>query len=268
MQHESSAPAGSLPRRLTSWRIALVAILLALLGALVWQVVPSRDPVYEGRTLTSWFEEFHKRDGNAAKAREAILHMGTNAIPKLVAILRAEDSQFKLLLVTLARKQSLIRFQFTSAQSRRIDAFLGLDALGPVATPVVPELIGLLNATNYLIRSLTAQALGSVGAVHGVIVPALTNALNDPDLGVRVSIEESLGRIAKEPEIAIPALVAKLTSSDSMERQRAMVAISRFGREAEPARPALLERLEDPDPELRQTATNVLKLIVPKPAWR
>src|ERR1043166_198291 len=250
--------------------LVLALALVIVVGAAAWQVHSSREPVYEGRRLSVWLEEFNKtggtRDSNR-KAREAIRQIGTNAIPILLATLRCEDSRFKLTLVAWTRKLPLFRSSFTSAQQRRIRAFLALDALGSAATPAVPELISLLKATDYQIRDLSAQALGSIRVPEHLVVPALTNALNDSNLRVRMSIEESLGRIRKAPEMSVPALAAMLGSADVAERQRVLVALSHFGSDSRSAWPAGGGRLQDPDRGMRDASTNVLKLIDrPRPA--
>src|SRR5947209_2980083 len=244
--------------------LVLAFALVTVVGAVAWQVLSYREPVYEGRRLSVWLEEFNKTGGtrdSTRKAREAIRQIGTNALPILLATLRSEDSGFKLTLVTWTRKLTFFRPSFNPAQQRRLCAFFALDALGPTATPAVPELISLLKSKDYQIRDLTAQALGSIRAPENLVVPALTNALNDSNLRVRLSIEESLGRIGEAPEMSVPALAAMLGSTNVDERQRVLVALSHFGFDARSALSAVVARLQDPDPSIRDAATNVLKLI-------
>ena len=81
-------------------RILVIGFLLAGgLGLLVWRASGRREPVFEGRTLTSWLD--HHVASSAArppydspgwqKADQALRRIGTNAIPTLLQMIRAKD---------------------------------------------------------------------------------------------------------------------------------------------------------------------------------
>src|SRR5207244_758259 len=105
-------------------------------------------------------------------AAQAILHMGSAAVPILVRELRTRDSVTKLKLMELLQKQSVIRFGFTPAYIRQRRAIEACFALGPTAKAamtwahihkrpdlVLPALTQNLADTNDSVRSLTATAL-------------------------------------------------------------------------------------------------------------
>src|SRR5437773_9802336 len=92
----------------------LICFLLAGIGGfLLWRASGPREPVYHGRTLSSWLDQKFpmvrppvQQDWRAAD--EAIRHIGTNAIPVLLNMLRATDQPpFVLKSVDLARRLGL-----------------------------------------------------------------------------------------------------------------------------------------------------------------
>src|SRR6266478_5126415 len=78
----------------------VVGLLLgSAIGLLLWQASRQREPVFEGRTLTSWLES-HVPNSSANppfnspgwdKAEKALRHIGTNGIPTLLRMIRAKD---------------------------------------------------------------------------------------------------------------------------------------------------------------------------------
>src|SRR5437773_5748631 len=79
--------------------IVIAFLLVTVLGLLIWGPSRPRDPVFEGRTLTSWLD--HHVASSAAsppynspgwkKADQALRSIGTNAIPTLLEMIRAKD---------------------------------------------------------------------------------------------------------------------------------------------------------------------------------
>src|SRR6266487_869416 len=93
--------------------IVIAFLLVTVLGLLIWGPSRPREPVFEGRSLTSWLD--HHVASSAAsppygspgwtKADEAIRHIGTNAIPTLLGMIRAKDRpRFVLRLMETARR--------------------------------------------------------------------------------------------------------------------------------------------------------------------
>jgi hypothetical protein len=76
-------------------------VAVAFLVMVTWH---SREPVYQGRRLSQWLEGTFQWDGRnysenrEGSAKEAVLHMGTNAIPTLLRLMSKKDYLFTVLL--------------------------------------------------------------------------------------------------------------------------------------------------------------------------
>src|SRR4029079_8687261 len=110
----------------------VTALLLAgVVGSLLWRTSGPREPVFEGRRLTSWLD--HHVASSAAsppyhspgwkKADEAIRHVGTNAIPTLLKMIRAKDRPpFVIKLMEMARRRGWTRTEYRYALPRHEEA--------------------------------------------------------------------------------------------------------------------------------------------------
>src|SRR5260221_5529956 len=80
-------------------RIVIGLLLASVFGLLVWQALGPPEPVFEGRTLSSWLERHTPTSAGDPpydspgwkKADEALRGIGTNAIPTLLKMIRAKD---------------------------------------------------------------------------------------------------------------------------------------------------------------------------------
>ena len=87
--------------------IAIAVVLAILAGAIAWQVLRGREPVYEGKPLGFWLRlwaitHLDGDGGNIGRQTEtAIRQIGTNAIPIYLDMLAAKESALKLRLLTL-----------------------------------------------------------------------------------------------------------------------------------------------------------------------
>ena len=79
-------------------------------------------------------------NAKTSEPREAIRHIGTNALPFFLRMLRAKDSTLKLELMNLADRQDYIHFHFSSAEEEHLKAFQGFCCLSDLATDSVPAL--------------------------------------------------------------------------------------------------------------------------------
>src|SRR5712692_12000430 len=100
------------PARMGKKRGFLLAVLfVALAGCLVWMLSRPAEPVYQGKPLSAWINEYNGRPGDTNQAAlVAIREMGTNAIPALLKIIKADDPPFQRMMSELNRKQSLVHF--------------------------------------------------------------------------------------------------------------------------------------------------------------
>jgi len=269
--------------------------LLFLLGVLsinsARRTAITREPFHHGKLLSTWLEDLNSTSLHTQDtAKSAIREMGTNAVPALVRILRANDSPLKLRLLELARKQALLRLYFRTAEERHRVAIKGCRALGPLARPAIPALIGFLNNPdtaneaayslavidegifpltravtnrNYeaTIRSAAVARLAAGQYDEATTVAALLIALQDANPEVSSRAARALGRINKEPNLVLPALMESLTNSSSLVRRESAGALGRFGPRAQSALPMLLKASEDSNRTVRQEAAAALKAI-------
>jgi HEAT repeat protein len=230
-------------------------------------MIPRQEPVYQGKPLSAWLVGYD--DGvwgstQRKKADEAVLHLGTNAIPTLLRLLQADDSTFKMRLVRCAEQLRFFKIDYKPAHVRRREAFSGLNVLGAEAKSAVPVLVDLYESPNDADRNAIAIALAGIGPEAKPAVPSLLRALDDPDLNVRRTAAAALGRIGAEPEAVVPKLINCLSNQDTYFKQDLCYALEGFGPEAKSAVPALLELLEHPNQSVRKDAARALKQINPE----
>ena len=135
--------------------IALAVLLVSLAGVIAWQVLHLREPVYQGKRLSSWLEAY-KLHGVAGvetwqvreeqqKADEAVRQAGTNALPTLLRMLRAKDSALKVKLMDLAARQHFIRIKYTPAEELNYRACWAFGVLRGKARSAIPALMEIAN---------------------------------------------------------------------------------------------------------------------------
>ena len=208
-----------------------------------------------------------KRD----QAEAAIRHIGTNALPTLLSMVRAKDSALRKRLIALANKQSVFRLRLRRAEYFHAKATYGFGALGPAAKPAVPALTRLLHDQDEEVRAGAAQCLSLIGTDAKDAVPALIGVLNEEGNGygpVLLNSMLALGALHSEPEVVVPLLVEYLNGSrkDWNYGAPAMDALARYREKAKPAVPAILPFLNDPDESHRSSADAALCAIDPQAA--
>jgi hypothetical protein len=86
-------------------RLRVIGIVFAILlgGWFVWACVPSREPHYHRKALSQWlndplsgYGEPEELSNRLLLAKDAVRHMGTNAVPILLARIRATNSPLKM----------------------------------------------------------------------------------------------------------------------------------------------------------------------------
>jgi len=197
--------------------------LLALLGLVVVTIGffarPTREPVYGGKELSQWLEEFSRagRGQINQEAENAIRQIGTNALPFLVADLCREDSPHKLALMQWYNQWSSIKFHFHPWVDRRGPALMAFyvlgnaGKLGPAAKPYMPSIGKLLDSQPHN----AAFALLYIGTES---TPYLTNALSNTNWLVRTWAAVALAKL--NLEVQKRGLNFGFTLSDSRSGQR------------------------------------------------
>lgn len=267
-------------------RRTTLAISAALVAALlVWAFFASREPTYEGRSLSDWLtagvyyeDEYYYTDGTPFP-RDAIQHIGTNAIPYLLEWIQYEPSPWKTKLRnTVNRSLRLLNKKWRLTDKDEILAscvswtFL---FLGPKARAAIPELTRIMNdpkggdpqrraasvlgylgeeAFHPLMAALTNQqgkvrrealrGMGSLGTNAARGVPVFVEYLSDQDQDLACEAALTLSRLTLEPKTVVPALMHSLTDSRPKVRVSAIIALSRFGTESSVALPQLIQCLQ------------------------
>jgi len=240
------------------WRLWLIAVLALAIGLLLY-ASRTNEPSYQGRALSRWLSDIEKSndDLEAEPAMKAVRQMGTNAIPYLLDMMRAEDSKLKETVITLLAKAHIHGIRIPDASSKQIRSILGFHALGPEASSAIPELKALVS--NPKIASVAARALveiGPAGVEAAVVGLADTNAivrretagvLGFPGI-VRFTINGTPARMAvlqAQAEFAVPPLTRALNDSDELTRARAATSLGLLGQKPEIVVPALIRNLQE-----------------------
>jgi HEAT repeat protein len=232
------------------WLWTIAASLIILLAVSVWFLIRQapRVPVYRGKALTLWLRTYAPSSSPGRNSREwneadkAVRHIGTNCIPVLLHMIREKDSKLKLHLLSLAQKQRLIRFHFTTAAERNVAASRAFIALGEMARGAVPALVRTydedLSANS---RAAIEDALAWIGPASKPAISVLLRGATNSDAKVRANALWALGEIRAEPKLCVPALVHALGDSDEWAQLSAAHALGMFGADAQSAIPSLRE---------------------------
>ena len=215
-------------------RIAIIVLLVAVVGGVAWQVTRPCEPVYKGKPLSVWLEQYSTNRDELVQlgvgldkqtteldkqAEAAIRAIGTNSIPRLLGLMAVKESRFKSFVIAHTSSQWQDRLHIPHARDyrkalsgqRSLGAF-GIVALGAELTPAVPALVIMLGDTSAAVRG-TAALAGRIGpAAHGA-VPALIKCLQDPDRSVQIQTTFSLGQIHQGARLVVPILIGCLHSN-------------------------------------------------------
>lgn len=224
------------------WPLILSAFVLVVGLNWFYASRATRQPVYEGKTLVLWLRTYapsSKAQRNSPewkKADDAVRQIGTNCMPVLLQMLRARDSQLKLKLIGLARKQHLIKIDFVRAEEVNVEASRAFIVLADTAKGAVPALMKIYHE-NISTESQRAilDALAWIGPTASPALPMLSGAVTNSDARVRANALWALGEIRAEPELCVPKLIGGLGDSNTWVQLSAAHALGMFGPDAEAA---------------------------------
>jgi hypothetical protein len=227
-------------------RILLAATVVIALIVLTWAIFRSPEPAYEGVPLSVWLQRYEdlnyftvSEQSWHREADEAVRNIGTNALPILLELIDAKDSRFKLKMMDLAGKQSVIKTHFTTAKTRQQIALTAFRVLGPAAKPAIPKLGEILASGQWM----AAPALSAIGPDS---IGTLVNGLTNTNAMVRRAIIIVLGQYAHK---AYSNQEGKLSYEDVVSFRAAAAQII----------PALGRCTNDPDENARYLAGETLK---------
>lgn len=221
---------------------------IVLIALLVW-VLPG-EPRSNGKTLSQWLDVLAKEgDDNArAEAQAAVREIGTNALPWLLPMMRAEEFPVKSMLRDMVNRQSLVDLYWKTPPSPKSRAIAGFGALGELAAPAIPGLVRLFTDEVARGRGLSTEeiALALAGIGQMSVPPLICLLTNQPEDILASDAAYSLGIIGTNARSAIPVLIRCLkdeklwlTASASAE------ALGRIGQDSVIIVPALIQSLHD-----------------------
>ncbi|MDB6125493.1 MAG: hypothetical protein JWQ71_4486 [Pedosphaera sp.] len=290
--------------KLKTAALIAVGLLLAAGTATITLVAMTSppDPIYQGRPLSSWLQQLDdgyreqgvqlpwgawpaqvQRSAQQAQAADAVLQIGTNALPYLLHAMTREDSTFKSKLNQLLSKDP----SRSSNAARHRQSTLALDVLGPVAKPAIPKLTQALHAvtsskeaaialaatgpdgwavlsreissTNEAAIACSIWALGSHHVTVPETIPSLMVAVtNNIPLGIGALSAWALAEIGQNREQVVPLLITGLKSSEYDLRWSCARALGKLGPNARIAVPALIDALQDRTSKVRNNAAEAL----------
>jgi hypothetical protein len=235
-------------------RILLLALLIAVIGVIAWEMRRPAEPIYNGKPLRYWLEAFGQAIGSSgggtrggpapptqSEAYQAIHHIGSNGIPTLLRMLQTPNPSISDRLVALAQKQHIVRIPFTPANLNE-KAFFGFTSLETEASNAVPQLIEIFEKNHASFPQSAAPAiLGEIGPASEPAIPVLLQGIGNTNRSVRCNVIFALGKIHAQPNLAVPALMKCLDDPDLYVQASAVHALGAFGKDARVAVPALLE---------------------------
>ena len=276
------------PNRIVGFITA--AILLAAGGIYVFSPAELR---HDGRTLEEWLEALVGRQSEPPQqeARDAIKAMGETAVPELISMLHARDSELKEQVELVARLQPWFNVSFGRASTKRTKAIVAFRTLGPAAEAAIPDLQRALTESEN--PKDVAEALTQIGpraipalresltsddpnvrsaAIHGLDISYHTTdditedfllRLNDDNAVVRFHAARAIHHHPNFPEKVVPVLIARLKDESNLVRRYTIHALGAYRSHAREALP-LLEKIatdQEEDRRIISAALNATKLI-------
>jgi hypothetical protein len=274
-------------RRHVGWGVLGIAIL----GLILWLASGPSEPAYQGKPLSAWLAQLDDHRGDSViewsselrlhldekqlQAAEAIRHLGTNALPRLMADLQTPDNSIQTLVrsVRLSLRQ-LVRWEPLPGQSSparsarsppvvhlRHRAALGLIALGPAAQTAVPQLTDLYTNSPFGSSKEAALVLASLGSEG---LAPLHGAITNPIWGRPELEAEAVWALAQFPTngqsiVRDLALAVTNTRRALFFRGTALRGLSQISTDAQSTVTALLPALNDPQEDIRRETLFILE---------
>jgi hypothetical protein len=292
-------------------RLLRLAPCVAVAGLLLYALarLPPGEPRYGGRPLQFWLTHARNERLSAAehaKARAAVICIGTNNLPLLLHWFREDeppysDPAYRKIINRLLSRQQFIRFRLeaTYRPSRPVVAFQVFNEypevaetaipqfitmladkedmtkgkscmiLGKIGIPAIPALLAALSHTNNIARALAAFALGENGTNAAHARSNLEAMLNDKAMFVRLHAAIALGKLGGRPETFVPVILRCAHEGDEDARLYALDALGKFKDRARSAVPDLMNSLAAvTNINDHYSLLNALREIDPKQAAR
>lgn len=189
------------------------------------------DHLYQGKAIKAWALQLSATDPQSRNEAAAVFKtLGSNAVPGLVRLLRAQDSFARRGIWALAPKTPKLLQKFLARAVRppnaaelHVAAARALRIVGPQAESALEPLRQAFVAPELRGRWETAITLGAIGPAG---VQELTNALASRELNLRYAAINGLGEAQSQQAIAATGLIGVLT--DTELKDRAAIALGRL----------------------------------------
>lgn len=147
---------------------------------LVWFLLPSGEPNYEGKKLSTWIDELQllqpSEQANPKTPQvRAVRAIGTNAIPWLLKEIEMHPTgaTWRWRVNQILNKQSLVRYRLPDP-SHLMRAEVGFRALRELGEPAIPEVFALVVKQPHYVPMLAA--------IGPPAIPTLQNCLTNSGL--------------------------------------------------------------------------------------
>ncbi len=170
--------------------LVIVLVLAVVLGCLAALILSSREPRYQGRTLSAWIEDarpgfyssrLRKTNLVWQDSRRAAKQMAPDAIPFLLKWVQAKDSPEKTKLRLWLLQHPFLHLRITDDDQRHKRAMIGFWLLEGEGKPAWPVLIQWTEAADPERRFWAFDCLIESQADKETILPVLARLSRDPD---------------------------------------------------------------------------------------
>jgi len=200
------------------WLLGAVLLLVAVIGGKT--IHRAMQPKYEGKTVEEWFAAYTLDGALRLDVAEGVpfQKLGTNAVWFLWGEYTRKDSKTTSWLMAHRDRftgKKRLWWANTHELERQSKALILLRKMGPIAEPLIPE-----------------------------IIPRLTSA----DLDEAATMAYFLAEINRQPEVVVPAIHRALLSTNWSfgHSKNHIAALGKFGPQARSALPELQNRLGHP----------------------
>jgi HEAT repeat protein len=249
--------------KLVGLSFALGSLILSI-GAEVnsARVEDSEEPVYNGKSLSSWAKQL--KDNDYRLRRNSTRELKTAVFAQV-----DKDDDWELARRAAPLFTEMLEDRDPEVRAHASEALYKF-GLGPKAEAEVADLIKALKDKDPEVRWAAAYKLRFLLPAAKAAVPSLTKSLKDPDPSIRGVAALTLGLLGPEGKAAVPSLVEALKSEPdfiglavNFGRSSAAMSLGQIGPEAKAAVPALTGALRDKFPWVRAEAASALGQIGP-----
>jgi len=213
-------------------QIILTCILTVAVGGLGFYFLLQREPLHQGKPLSSWLKDLDRWDGDTnAPVVQAVVAMGVKAAPFLARATLTKDSALKRKI--MAELEQHLELHLTTDSERSKRAGTALSIMGEPARAAAPIFLAALKSDDAFLRRKAVNGLALLGPWSEEYLPTLITLEYDSDVSVRMDLIAALGRIGRRPDLCTPVLLRGVENSNSWVRHLAVVALSEFGSETE-----------------------------------